>query len=259
MTQPGARPLRALLLPAGPDFHVPDRLAAALAALLGVARSGTECDVQGTLDVLADEEALRGYDVIVPVWTEGHLTPAQEAGLEAAVRSGTGLGCIHGAAAAFRESFAYQGMVGGQFVAHPGGELPYRVTVDRTHPVTEPVADFEVTTEQYYLHVDPTNRVLARTRFDGDFGPLSSNGPVTMPVAWVRSYGAGRVFCSTLGHPSGGPRRTLSRDAHHPRAPVGGPGTVNPERWPAPAPRSPRGSAGLEPTSTTARRAWWAA
>lgn len=91
-------------------------------------------------------------------------------------------------------------MVGGQFVAHPGGELPYRVTVDRTHPVTEPVADFEVTTEQYYLHVDPTNRVLARTRFDGDFGPLSSNGPVTMPVAWVRSYGAGRVFCSTLGH-----------------------------------------------------------
>lgn len=66
--------------------------------------------------------------------------------------------------------------------------------------MTDAVADCSVTTEQYYLHVDPANRVLATTRFTGDFGPLAANGPVTMPVAWTRHYGSGRVFYCALGH-----------------------------------------------------------
>jgi len=85
----------------------------------------------------------------VPLWTEGHLTTAQEQGLATAVRTGTGLRCVHGATAAFLDSFAFHALVGGQFVDHPGGEVPYRIEVDRTYPVTDAVADFSVTTEQY--------------------------------------------------------------------------------------------------------------
>ncbi|WP_024286319.1 ThuA domain-containing protein [Cellulomonas sp. KRMCY2] len=193
--------LRVLLLPGGPEFHVPGQIAATLARLVsGPPGRAAVCDLVDDLDILADGAMLAEYDLVVPVWTEGALTEAQAHGLESAVRGGTGLGCIHGAAAAFRLSATYQGLVGGQFVDHPGGEIPYTVTVDRSHVVTASVPDFAVTTEKYYLHVDPANRVLATTRFDGDFGPLSSNGAVVMPVAWTRTYGTGRVFYCALGH-----------------------------------------------------------
>jgi len=56
---------------------------------------------------------------------------------------------VHGATTAFLDSFAFHALVGAQFVDHPGGEVPYRIEVDRTYPVTDAVADFSVTTEQY--------------------------------------------------------------------------------------------------------------
>ena len=46
--------------------------------------------------------------------------------------------------------------------------------------------------EQYYMHVDPSNHVLATTTFE-------VNG-ATMPVVWKRMWGKGRVFYSSLGH-----------------------------------------------------------
>ena len=46
--------------------------------------------------------------------------------------------------------------------------------------------------EQYYMHVDPANHVLATTTFE-------YNG-CTMPAVWKKMYGRGRVFYSSLGH-----------------------------------------------------------
>ena len=62
------------------------------------------------------------------------------------------------------------------------------------------VSNFAVTSEQYYMHVDPSNRVLATTRFPVADGPHVPNGPVDMPVVWTRHYGAGRLFYCSLGH-----------------------------------------------------------
>jgi type 1 glutamine amidotransferase len=52
--------------------------------------------------------------------------------------------------------------------------------------------------EQYYMHVDPSNHVLATTTFHSPSTPWI-NGCV-MPVAWKRMWGQGRVFYSSLGH-----------------------------------------------------------
>ncbi len=52
------------------------------------------------------------------------------------------------------------------------------------------MTDFEIRTEQYYLHVDPANSVLATTRF----------GNIIMPNTWVRNYGRGRVAHCSLAH-----------------------------------------------------------
>jgi hypothetical protein len=52
--------------------------------------------------------------------------------------------------------------------------------------------------EQYYMHVDPGNEVLATTTFLCEEAPWV-NGTV-MPVVWKRVFGEGRVFYSSLGH-----------------------------------------------------------
>jgi len=52
--------------------------------------------------------------------------------------------------------------------------------------------------EQYYMHTDPSNQVLATTTLVGRSTDWV-NGTV-MPVCWKRRYGQGRVFYSSLGH-----------------------------------------------------------
>jgi type 1 glutamine amidotransferase len=86
----------------------------------------------------------------------------------------------------------YHYMTGGQFIAHPGGVMvTYTVhIVDPEHPLTRGIKDFTVTSEQYYMHVDPANFVLTTTNF----------GDVVMPVSWIKMWGKGRVFYSSLGH-----------------------------------------------------------
>jgi type 1 glutamine amidotransferase len=100
---------------------------------------------------------------------------------------------------AFRDNPAYQFMVGGQWVAHPGGVIDYEVNIAApADPIVAGLADFRMHSEQYYLHVDPGNEVLATTTFSGEHAPWIAG--TVMPVAWKRRYGAGRVFYCSLGH-----------------------------------------------------------
>jgi type 1 glutamine amidotransferase len=90
-------------------------------------------------------------------------------------------------------------MVGGQWVAHPGGVIDYEVHISNPHdPLMQGLRDFKMKSEQYYMHVDPSNLVLATTTFSGEHAPWIKG--TLMPVAWKRSWGQGRVFYSSLGH-----------------------------------------------------------
>ena len=163
-------------------------------------------DVEETNDIFRLDGDLTSYDLIILGWnnalTTEDLTEAQERSLLAAVAGGTGVAAWHGAAAAFQSSLQYHFMLGGAFIEHPGGEgfpQPYQVSIiDRTHEVTRNVEDFNAATEQYYMHVDPNNEVLAQTSFSGEHLPWLAGH--TMPVAWVRNWGKGRVFFHSLGH-----------------------------------------------------------
>ena len=61
--------------------------------------------------------------------------------------------------AAFRSSLQFSLLTGASFLDHPGGEgvpVPYRIEiVDRDHPATKDVPDFDIASEQYYMHLDP--------------------------------------------------------------------------------------------------------
>ena len=164
---------------------------------------GFDVRLSDALDAF-NARTLRDVRLLVPHWTMGRITQDQLDAVLSAVESGrTALAGIHGGMCdAFRETPEWHFLTGGQWVAHPGNEgTRYRVTItDRSHPVTEGVLDFDVTSEQYYMHVDPAVRVLATTRFPVAAGPHVPNGEVDMPVVWTKFYGGGRVFYSSIGH-----------------------------------------------------------
>ena len=122
------------------------------------------------------------------------------ANLTKAVEGGVGLGGYHGGMCdAFREAVDYQFMCGGQWVAHPGNIIDYRVNITRPDdPIMAGLKDFAYHSEQYYMHVDPSNEVLATTTFSGEHASWIEG--VVMPVVWKRRHGKGRVFYSALGH-----------------------------------------------------------
>ncbi len=188
----------ALFVWGGWEGHQPQQCAELFAALLR--QDGFHVELSDTLDAYLDAERLRGLDLIVQVWSMGHLTAEQEEGLLAAVAGGVGLAGWHGGLAdSFRERTTYQFMVGGQFVAHPGNIIDFDVHIeDGVHPISAGLGDFRMHSEQYYLHVDPSNTVLATTTFSGEHLPWIAG--CVMPVAWTRRWGEGRVFYCSLGH-----------------------------------------------------------
>ena len=192
---------KALIVWGGWDGHQPKEVAAVLDGVLQ--KHGFETLVSDTLDAYVSHD-LTALDLIVPVWTMGQISGEQSKALTAAVRGGVGIaGCHGGMCDSFRADTEYQFMTGGQWVAHPGNDgVEYAVEIrDPDHFVTQgSPASFNVTSEQYYLHVDPAVRVLATCRFPVADGPHVKNGPVDMPTVWTKYYGEGRVCYNALGH-----------------------------------------------------------
>ena len=179
--------------------HDPVETTHLFAGLLEAA--GLNVTLSQTLDSFLDARLMNSVDLVVPVFTMSSITREQEAGLLNVVRErGVSVGGWHGGMAdAFRNNTEYQFMVGGQWVAHPGNIIDYRVNVtNRDHPITAGINDFAMHSEQYYLHTDPSNKVLATTTFSGDHAHWIDGA--VMPVVWTRSYGKGKVFYSSLGH-----------------------------------------------------------
>ena len=192
---------RALITWGGWPGHEPDKVAAIFRAMLEDA--GLEVEVTDSLACFDDADRLRDLDLIVPVWTMSELSKEAAVNVSEAVSRGTGLaGCHGGMCDAFRSNVLWQFVTGANWVAHPGGDgVDYRVTIsERGHELVKGIDDFDVSSEQYYLHVDPANHVLATTRFPGVTWYHSANGPVDMPVAWTRAWGLGRVYYNALGH-----------------------------------------------------------
>lgn len=189
---------KALVVWGGWQGHEPEQCAGVAADVLRA--EGFEVCVSSSLDAYCDEAAMRALSLVVPCWTMGEISAAQERGLLDAVKSGVGIAGWHGGMCdAFRSRCEYQWMTGGQWVAHPGGIVDYTVEiVAHDDPITKGISDFRMRSEQYYMHTDPGNEVLATTTFKSPAAPWVDG--TVMPVVWKRTWGAGRVFYSSLGH-----------------------------------------------------------
>ncbi len=193
---------KAWIIQGGWDGHEPKLVSERFARILR--EHGFDAEIFDDLAVLENTEALNEIDLLVPVWTMGTITREQSrAAAEAVGKWGVGLaGCHGGMCDSFRQDTEWQFMTGGQWVSHPGGDgVKYRVCMKRgSSPLTEGIPDFEVASEQYYVHVDPANEVLAVTRYPVVNYYHAANGEMDVPVAWTKRWGHGRVFYCSLGH-----------------------------------------------------------
>jgi type 1 glutamine amidotransferase len=175
----------------------------------------TKSEVWGTGDYAkGGPRAARGrnldfFDAAV-FYTNGEteMTAQQKTDLLAFVRDdGKGFVAVHTATASFYGWPEYGELVGGFFENHPWNVFDAPVIVERPDfPAMQHLPRELVLGDEMYQYRAPYSRtkvdVLARLderkldltnpnvrRADGDF-----------PVAWIKTYGNGRVFSSTLGH-----------------------------------------------------------
>lgn len=192
---------KALIFQGGWDGHEPSLVSKRLSRLLE--NSDFFVTISDSLDCLADLDSLLDLDLLVPSWTMGVIPAEYTNNISKAIASGVGLaGCHGGMCDSFRNDTEWQFITGGQWVSHPGGDgIEYTVNICHgSSPIVEGLDDFQVCSEHYYLHVDPSIEVLATTRFPLVSYYHSSNKPVDMPVAWTKFWGDGRVFYMSLGH-----------------------------------------------------------
>ena len=176
---------KALMVWGGWDGHEPKQCVERFAPFLKA--QGFEVTITDQLDVYKDKALMDSLSLIVPCVTMSQIDGDQERGLLEAVKSGVGLAGWHGGMGdSFRSNTEYQFMVGGQFICHPGNIIPFKVHVTNwDDPIMHGIQDFTITSEQYYMHVDPSNVVLANTTFSDQY--VSWVDGTVMPVVWKLS------------------------------------------------------------------------
>lgn len=191
---------KALIVWGGWDGHMPEQMAGLFEEML--VAEGFDVEVSDTVDSFNDPEALKQPHLIVPCITMGEITEEQTSHVSEAVMAGTGIAGVHGMCDAFRGNLTWQWMTGGAFMDHPGNDtVTYPVHIKNTSSeLTRGLEDFTITSEQYYMHVDPCIEVLATTPFPIAEGPHDKNRHIEMPVAWTKRWGEGRVYYNALGH-----------------------------------------------------------
>ncbi|SDO74268.1 hypothetical protein SAMN04515671_1898 [Nakamurella panacisegetis] len=177
--------------------------------------NGYDVRIEESPKIYADAAYMAGVDLILQCVTMSTIEPEELAGLQTAIRAGTGLAGWHGGIAdSYRNSSDYLHLIGGQFACHPGkhpdeliGEQsdnyrPYTINMlpaAAEHPITAGIGDFDLLTEQYWVLADSYLDVLATTtQAVRPWDPWTR--PVVSPAIWTRQWGSGRIFVTTAGH-----------------------------------------------------------
>lgn len=155
------------------------------------------CEDTGILD---SKRSLDRYDVVYLALYNAHtptLSDVAKRNLLNFVKGGKGFVVTHLGSASFKEWSEFRELCGRYWVMGKSGHGPRGVfkveVVDDEHPITGGVEDFEADDELYAkLQGDAPIHVLVTAYSDWSKGEE--------PLAFIRTYGQGRVFHHTFGH-----------------------------------------------------------
>jgi uncharacterized protein len=177
-----------------------DSIPTARQVLTGLGTSSGEFTVTTTEDISAIGAAtLANYDVLFFALTSGELafTADQKAAILAFVSNGKGFVGAHSATDTLYQWADYGALVGAYFKEHPWTQQASVIVENGAHPATAGLGDrFSIEEEFYAFRENPRPRVQVLLRLDA--ASVGSSGDY--PLAWVQSYGSGRVYYNALGH-----------------------------------------------------------
>ena len=123
-------------------------------------------------------------NLIIPIWSSARSSHQAEFGNRTKLQKDSLIKLMamvwHGHMGdAFRDRPTFHFLIGGQFVTHPPGWpdnqdptadiVHYDVTICKPDdPITYGIKSFKLQSEQYYMLVAPSNKVLATTIFSGE-------------------------------------------------------------------------------------------
>ena len=151
---------KALVIWGGWDGHTPRECAEKYHDFLE--KNDFQVTVSTDQNIYADKDFMSTLNLIVPIVTMSEINLEQVNGLLDAVRNGVGIAGHHGGMSdSYRKNTEYQFMVGGQFISHPGGITEYFIdNACSGDPIMEGIDSFKIKSEQYFMHVDPSNLVF---------------------------------------------------------------------------------------------------
>jgi hypothetical protein len=151
-------------------------------------------------------ENLRNFDVLF-FFTSGELalTDPQKQDLLAFVRDGKGFGGVHSATDTLYGWPEYGDLIGGYFDGHPWAQEATIDVEDPDHPATRHLgSSFRLAEELYQFRNWSRDRVRVLLTLDTRSVDLRAPGvnrsDGDFALAWVKTYGRGRVFYTALGH-----------------------------------------------------------
>ena len=167
---------------------------------MGLSTSSGEFTVTSTEDVSAVNPAtLADSDVLFFALTSGELafTADQKAAILAFISRGGGLLGAHSATDTLYGWPEYGALIGAYFREHPWTQQATVIVEDGVHPAASGLGDrFAIQEEFYTFRENPRGRVQVLLRLDA--ASVGASGDY--PLAWVQSYGNGRVYYNALGH-----------------------------------------------------------
>ena len=143
--------------------------------------------------------SLANYDGVAFVSTTGDLPIPDKAGFLDWIRQGHGFIGIHAASDTFHGWPDYIQMLGGEFKRHGRQVSVVCLNQDPSNPATAGLPNaWKIDQEEIYQfkNYDPSkvHELLVLDRHP------ETGAPGRFPVSWCKSYGAGRVFYTSLGH-----------------------------------------------------------
>lgn len=150
------------------------------------------------------KEQLDNYDIVM-FYTTGNLPFTDEVRdylfNEWVKKKGHGFIGTHSAADTYHDYQPYWEMLGGTFNGHPwnAGEHVTVSVHDPKHPVSKPWGEeFEIQDEIYqFKHWQPEK---VHVLMSLNMAKTKLKKPYQVPIAWVKTYGDGKVLHMSLGH-----------------------------------------------------------
>jgi hypothetical protein len=181
--------------------------------------AGHELTITEDASVLSQAAEMGRYDALVfntrreniPDFGDWALSPAEQDGLKAFIRSGKGFVCLHISTCLPTSWPEYHAITGGGWITgtsfHPPyGEFTVHVSAPG-HPGVRGVANFKTTDELYMglAFTEGNDVFITADAAEGThpWGPQRQPKHMpggTFPLGWTRQYGAGKVFVLLLGH-----------------------------------------------------------